>query len=74
MSDDISAEQWSESYPIGTAVLFHPISQEPECEPCKVRSVAWALGHGAVVAKVTGRAGGVLVTHLRLDPNGGWHT
>jgi hypothetical protein len=33
-----------------------------------VRSEAWALGHGAVVVKVTGHAGGVLVEHLQVLP------
>jgi hypothetical protein len=32
----------------------------------KTRSEAWALGHGAVVVKVEGRAGGVDITHLEV--------
>lgn len=67
MSDDpINAELWSESHPIGTAMLYRPIRGKPEEERVVVCSAAWPLGHGAVVAKVTGRAGGVLVSHLRI--------
>lgn len=61
-------EEWSEAHPIGTRMLYHPVRGDMQAKPVTVRSEAWRLGYGAVVAKVTGRAGGVLVSHLQPWP------
>jgi hypothetical protein len=49
-------------------MLYHPVRCDMHAERVKVRSEAWRLGHGAVVVKVTGRAGGVLIEHLQAFP------
>lgn len=64
----------------GAAAEYAPVGPADPWFPCVIRSEPWALGHGALVAKIggpappeyryfTGRdtfiAGGVLVTHLR---------
>lgn len=66
----MSPAEWTEHHPVGTKMLYHPVRGDMHAEAVTVRSEAWALGHGAVVAKVTGRAGGVLVEHLQPLPGG----
>jgi hypothetical protein len=55
---------YADLLPIGSAVKYFPVQGEPECRECEIRSEPWRLGHGAIVIKVTGRAGGVSVDHL----------
>ena len=57
-------KRYAEHFPIGIKVRFWPVAGEQTYEDCEIRSEPWALGHGAIVIKVTGRAGGVLVDHL----------
>ncbi|KQT52249.1 hypothetical protein ASG54_22595 [Aureimonas sp. Leaf460] len=52
-------------FPIGTKVQFYPLSGEQHFEESEVQSEPWALGHGQVVIKITGRSGGVAVDQLR---------
>lgn len=59
----MAAEEWNKENPVGTLVRYYPIAGEPDFELTETRSEAWALGHGAVVVKVKGRTGGVLVSH-----------
>ena len=65
----MTPEQWTEKHPIGTRMLYHPVRGDMHAESVTVRSTAWRLGHGAIVAKVSGRAGGVLVEHLQEHPD-----
>lgn len=60
----MTPEEFDKKYPIGTKFKYYPISGSPEFDEVETRSIAWALGHGAVVVKVTGRAGGVSISHL----------
>ena len=63
----MTVTQWNDRYPIGTPVRYFPIKGQPECRHTKTRSEAWALGHGAIVVKVEGQAGGVSIDHLVQD-------
>lgn len=67
MSDPINPADFTAEFPIGTPVIFRPIIDDPHVEHATIRSEAWALGHGAVVVMITGRAGGVLVSHLQKE-------
>ncbi len=49
---------------IGQKVWYYPIRGESKRYATAVRSEPWALGHGAMVVKVNGIAGGVSVLHL----------
>lgn len=60
----MNIERFEEIFPIGTEVRFYPISGEPEYEKTVIRSEPWALGHGEVVVKVKGRAGGVCISNI----------
>lgn len=60
----MTAEQFNQKYPIGTAFKYYPIKGLPDFDETATRSEAWALGHGDVVVKVEGRTGGVLIEHL----------
>lgn len=51
-------------FPVGARVLYRPVMGWPGQEETVVRSSPWALGHGAIVVKIAGRTGGVLVSHL----------
>lgn len=53
-------------FPVGRAVRFFPIANVAEFETSKIRSAPWALGHGAMVIAIDGRAGGVLIDHLEV--------
>lgn len=64
----ITIEAAAERFPIGQRVTFFPILPAERGEIAHIRSEPWALGHGEVVIKITGRAGGVAVTHLRAEP------
>lgn len=50
--------------PVGRAVRYYPIDGEQDHVAAAVRSAPWVLGHGEIVIKVTGIAGGVAVDHL----------
>lgn len=63
------ATEFSDTYPAGTEMLYHPVRGDMHAEWVTVRSEAWALGHGAVVVKVTGHSGGVLTEHLQPMPS-----
>lgn len=46
---------------------YYPVQGERDFIESKTRSVAWTLGHGALVVAIEGRTGGVLVQALRID-------
>ncbi len=52
------------TFPMGAAVRYYPVAGEASFVRAHVRSGPWALGHGAIVIRITGRAGGVLVDRL----------
>lgn len=60
----MNIEQTKNHFPIGTKVYFYPIKGTSVAEKTEVRSAPWELGHGEVVVKVKGKAGGVSVDHL----------
>jgi hypothetical protein len=66
MSDDIPLRLAEGRFPLGRRVRFYPVAGRPEREETRIRSVPWRLGHGEIVVKVDGRAGGVSIGHLEL--------
>lgn len=62
LDDDIDAAR--AKFPVGSDVVYTPVKGWPEREHTKVRSLPWALGHGAIVVKIESRAGGVSIDHL----------
>lgn len=66
----MTPEQFDKEYPRGSAFKYYPLAMNPQYEEVKTRSAAWALGDAdadsEVVVKVTGRAGGVSISHLIL--------
>ena len=63
----MTADDASKMFPVGTRVKYFPIFGEDKHEEAEIRSEAWALGHGELVIKITGRAGGVAISHLELN-------
>lgn len=55
---------------IGTPIIYWGIINETgeKFYPTKteITSEPWILGHGAVVCKVKGKSGGIMITHLDL--------
>lgn len=66
---DIVLQGYADLFPVGTPVKYFPIMSESKHVDCEIRSEPWRLGHGAIVVKVTGKAGGVSVDHLRKSPS-----
>lgn len=71
----LTADQWNELYPVGTAVIAYP-GVRPEdpfaADFCtrletRTRSAAWNLGHGEPVVMVDGYAGGISLTHIDIN-------
>lgn len=65
----MTADEWNEKYPVGTVVMYRSVSSSDyPWETTRTRSIAWTLGHGAVVVKIEGRAGGVSIEpeHMRV--------
>lgn len=72
----LTAEQWNERYPIGTAVIAYPgvrpeyaaeigLTDFPRLET-STRSRAWNLCHGEAVVSVDSYAGGISLEHIDL--------
>ncbi|MDR5655229.1 hypothetical protein [Ruixingdingia sedimenti] len=53
-------------FPIGRRVRYYPVSGYSEHVESAIRSKPWALGHGAIVIAIEGKAGGVYITHLEV--------
>lgn len=49
---------------LGMAVNYHRIVGRDECVPMYIASEPWKLGHGEVVVKLDGKAGGVSLMAL----------
>ncbi len=59
----LTAEQFTAEYPVGTKVIYTgDFGDEIQT---KIRSEAWALGHGQVVVKMEGRSGGYEIERFR---------
>jgi hypothetical protein len=74
---DLTATQFNERYPVGTAVIAYPgvrpehaatvgMTDYPRLAT-RTRSSAWNLGHGEPVVLVEGYAGGISLEHIDLD-------
>lgn len=61
------AEIFTEKFPPGTPVKYFPIKGSPACDLCEIRSEAWETASGEVIVKVTGKAGGVSIKHIKGD-------
>lgn len=61
---DATLQGYADLFPIGTPVKYFPIMGEDEYVECEIRSEPWRLGHGAIIIKVTGKAGGVSVDQI----------
>ena len=62
LEEDIAAARMQ--FPLGSRVIYTPVKGVAKCEDTVVRSAPWALGHGEIVLKIEGRAGGVSIKHL----------
>ena len=62
----MTAKEFTERHPVGERVRYYPIAGEGSSSVTRIRSAAWTLGHGAVVVKVEGVAGGVSIDHLEV--------
>lgn len=62
----MTAEDASKMFPVGQEVKYYPTLGEDNHVSTKIRSEAWALGHGGLVIKIEGMTGGVCVSHLEL--------
>lgn len=63
----LSVDAFNDTYAIGTACRYYPVAGDSKHLKTRTRSEAWALGHGAVVVKVEGKAGGVDINHLVME-------
>lgn len=64
---DMSVDAFNDTYAVGTACRYYPVAGDSKHLKTRTRSEAWALGHGAVVVKVEGKAGGVDINHLVME-------
>jgi hypothetical protein len=65
---EMIAADFAADAPIGTPCLYYPTQpfRRVDAIETRIRSAPWVLGHGAVVVAVEGRAGGVLIEHIRF--------
>ncbi|CNI33934.1 Uncharacterised protein [Yersinia frederiksenii] len=61
----LSADKFNQKYPVGSSFKYFPIMGVPDSVEVVTRTEAWALGHGAVVVSVNGRAGGLHIEHMK---------
>lgn len=61
----MNASEWNAKHPVGTPVIYFSVQGELDNGfETKTRSEAWELGSGAAVVSISGRTGGVHLTHL----------
>lgn len=62
------ATDWNMRVPVGTPVKYWPLIGEQDPPPVEgvTRSEAWCLGHGTPVVLITGKSGGVCLSHLEV--------
>lgn len=67
---DGEVDRFNRDVPVGTRVRYFPVLPErgTGCEPVvtTTRSEAWRLGHGDGVVAITGKAGGVAISHIEV--------
>lgn len=69
MRSKLNAVQWNKEHPPGAHVRYWPILPPIDgCPPVDAvtRSEAWELGDGSPVVLITGRSGGVRLSHLEV--------
>lgn len=64
---DLTAEEFSERYPVGSPCRYYPVAGDSTHKITKIRTPAWVLGHGATVVSVEGVRGGVDINHLVME-------
>jgi len=62
----MNIETIKQKFPIGQKVKYYSIKGFDSFTEHEIRSEPWALGHGDIVIKVTGKTGGLCVEHLEL--------
>ena len=65
----ISADEFNELYPVGTAVTYWPVLPAwPDCppRPTRTRTPAWKLSGGRPLVSVEGQSGGVALSHVEI--------
>lgn len=62
----MTATEWNDQFPIGTRVRYWPIIGSPGYTDHETRSEAWELGHGIAVVSLTGKSGGMALSHLHV--------
>jgi len=67
--DIIDLQRAERGFPIGRKVRYYPVLPHtpvvtPPPREAQVRSAPWILGHGQIVVKITGQAGGASIFHL----------
>ncbi|HHL2709900.1 TPA: hypothetical protein ACQ39K_001399 [Yersinia enterocolitica] len=61
----LSADTFNQKYPVGSRFHYFSVKGIPDSVEVVTRTEAWALGHGAVVVSVNGRAGGLHIEHMK---------
>lgn len=61
---DSQLEDWNECYPVGSPCIL--ILDDRSELPTRTKSMAWRLGHGAVVVAVEGKSGGWDIDRVRM--------
>ncbi|OVZ93609.1 hypothetical protein CBW58_05910 [Yersinia frederiksenii] len=61
----LSADKFNQKYPVGSRFNYFSVMGIPDSVEVVTRTEAWALGHGAVVVSVNGRAGGLSIEHMK---------
>jgi hypothetical protein len=59
----VTAQEWNDRYPVGQPVYL--TEDNSSITATQTRSVAWELGHGEPVVKVTGKSGGYQLSRIR---------
>ncbi len=73
--EDVCA-RFAAAAPIGTPCIYFPAKpfDRAKAIESKIRSAPWALGHGAVVVAIEGKAGGVSIDHIAFDVPSATHS
>jgi len=60
----LKAADFNRLFVPGWPVVYRPLLGGSERVPARLRSLAWELGSGEPVVKITGKAGGVSIAHI----------
>lgn len=69
-AEEMNEEEFSNKYPVGTPIRYHPVIGQERVVDAAIRSEAWRLDSGSIVVKITGRAGGVSIRAIEPTPEG----